>query len=332
MKPTSIVFIVISAILIISGIIVCVIAGGLAKNDGIDLYSDYYDANGNAVTDYDLTGKKLSEINVSLKNVEIEIVGGEDRTHITVENMPVKSYEYWITDGSVNFKTANVLSIFTSLRINESGFGFNGLRHYLALGRYKDKAAKITVHVSSSLALEAINVEIENGSVTVISVDPSTEIDISTGNGNITLEDVYSPGKCRVKCDVGDVTFNNCFIGSTSADVLDSGDLTCRVRSQYSFALKTVSGSVFIEDENAGKEYSGLYPEVAPEPEKTDDKEKTPETNDKKDDVKEVDPSDTGPVDVETLPEPEARKTFEGTMYFVGRAASGNIKISFNQE
>ena len=43
MKPRSIIFLIVAAVLIVAGIIVCAVGSAGAKSDGIDIYSYSYD-------------------------------------------------------------------------------------------------------------------------------------------------------------------------------------------------------------------------------------------------------------------------------------------------
>ncbi|MBQ7161153.1 MAG: DUF4097 family beta strand repeat protein [Clostridia bacterium] len=337
MKPTSIIFLILSAILIISGIIICVIAGVIAKNDGIELYVDYMDDAGNAVVEHDLSGKKATDVKIDIKRADVAIITGADRSYIKVENYPTKAYDYWVTDGSINIKDANALSIFTSIRINESGFGFTGLRHYLALGRYKDMPRRVTIYLTKGSILNSVDISVKNGSVTIDGLQVRTDCALAVGEGDVKLTDLTSPGTVKVTCGTGNIIFDKCMMSDTNAEVTEKGDIECEIDMQYSFALKCVSGGVYLDSVKSGSDFSGNYPaealerKEAPEPEdtaepadsgsaedtnKADDKKEETKKDDKKDDKKDGKKDDPSSGEVEAA-----------SRMFVGRVKLGDIKI-----
>ena len=356
MKPTSIIFLILSAILIVSGIIVCVVAGAIAKSDNIELYVDYIDDNGNAVVEYDLSGKKVSDVNIVLKRANINVIGDSEKTYVEIDNYPTKAYDYVVSDGTISMKDANLFSIFSSFRINESGFGFTGLRHYLALGKYKDMPRSVNVHLAKGSILHSINISVEEGDVTLSGVDLRAECTVTVGQGNAYLDDVTCPDILKVTCETGDISFNRCMVASTNADVTEKGNITCGIDMQYSFAVRSLSGGVYLDSVNNGSDFSGLYPTYAferqehkeepddtAEPAETGESGETAQTeettaestsDDKKDDTSD---ETTDEKDAETTAaEPETTEPEEeisiSQRLFVGRVKLGDIKIEIINE
>ncbi len=332
MKPTSIIFLILSVILIISGVIICVIAGALAKNDGIELYVDYYDDNGNAVVEHDLTGKKPSEIKIDLDKAYVSVIGGAEKSYVKVENYPTKAYDYWVTDGSVNMKDAGILSIFTSIRINEAGFGFNGLRHYLALGKYKGMQRRVTVFLAKETILNTIDISVKEGGVKLSGVEVRSDCKINIVSGDANIVDLTAPGTTEITCENGNITFDKCLMTSAKAEITEKGDIECLIDMQYSFALKCVSGGVYLDSIKSGSDYSGLYPadplerkEPVKEP---DDTEKPADTD------KPAEPAETDDKPGENAPggEGETGDVSDVHRMFVCRVKLGDIKIKTANE
>ena len=260
MKPTSVIFLILAAILIVSGVIVCFIANGIAKNDGVELFCDYVDGTGNAVTEYDISGKKITRINIDLKDVDVNVVGNSAKTFIKVENYPNKAYEYWVTDGTINFKPAGILSIFTSFRINESGFGFNGLRHYLGLGKYKDMQKTITIYLSPDDQMTSIDVNVRSGNVKISDLSVFSSCKVNVTSGKITLDRVGGNAEAEITCASGGLVFEGCTLKNTVANVTESGTIDCLLSIQHSFTLKCDTGNVYLDSSKCGTEYYGVYP------------------------------------------------------------------------
>lgn len=335
MKPTSIVFLILSAILIVSGIIICFIAGGIAKNDNVELYVDYIDDAGNAVIEQDLSGKKLSDLSINIKEADISIVGNSAKSYVKIENIPTKAYDFWITDGVLTIKDANLLSVFSSFRISESGFGFTGLRHYLALGKYKGMPRKITVYLERGKTLSTLDITLEKGEISFTDIEVRSALSVDSSEGGISLNNLTSPGVVKISCGTGDIKFDKCMMSSANAEIKEKGSIECLIDMQYSFALKCVSGGVYLDSVKAGSDYSGLYPAEALErkinvddPDETEENGESAETKDNKDssDKKDNDKKDKKDKDEKEDEEEPAPRMF------VGRVNLGDIKVTVDGE
>lgn len=263
MKPTSVIFIIISGVLILAGVIVCCVAGFMASGQDIELYCDYVDETGNAVTEHEINGKNLSSINIDVEKAIVNIYGNSPKSYVKVENYPDKAYDLWLTAGDLNIEDADANSIFSSLRINESGFGFDGLRHYLALGKYKNKDRVINIYLSEKDNLSDIKIDLESGNVFMKDFNVSASLDIDVDDGNVTLQNITSDGKANIHGENSVFTFDCCDIFDTIADISETGTINCILKLQHIFTLNcTSSGNVYLDDVKANAEFSGVYPEV----------------------------------------------------------------------
>ncbi len=261
MKPTSVIFLILAAILIVGGIVLCFVAGGIASGADVELFCDYLDENGNAVTEHDIAGKSLSSITIDLDNAIVNVIGGAEKSFIKVENFPDKAYEFWLTAGEINFRDTDAMSIFSSFRINESGFGFDGLRHYLALNKYKDKPSVINIYIAATENITDININVENGEINISSLDVSSEINASVDDGKITLDNVNSTGKANITAENATLSFLSCDISDTIANISESGTINCEIKLQHVFTLNCASsGNVYLDSVKANADYSGVYP------------------------------------------------------------------------
>lgn len=261
MKPTSVIFLILAAILVIAGLVLCLVSGAMASGADIELFCDYVDENGNAVTEHDISGKSVSAIKIDLDSAIINIHGGSEKSYVKVENFPDKAYEFWLTAGELNFKDTHALSIFSSFRINESGFGFDGLRHYLALNKYEDKDNVIDIYLSAKDNITTLDIDVDEGEVNVYDLSVLTEINLNVNDGKINLVSVNSAGKANVTGNNATLSFDGCNIADTVANVKENGTINCNVILQHVFTLDCVSsGNVYLDSVKANAQYSGVYP------------------------------------------------------------------------
>ena len=261
MRSASIISLILAAVLIVVGVIICVIAGNMASKDpSLDLYADRIDADGDAVNVYSLEGKNAKNIVIDLKRAHVNVIGGADRSRVEVVNYPSKAYDYWVSDGTVHIKDATVWSIFTNIRISESGFGFTGLRHYLNLGAYKDKVRVINIYLSAGDRLSAVDIDLDNGDVSLSDISPLTTCDVAVANGSVSMVNVTGEGKATVSAGTGGIEMVHCRVKESVLSITGQGDITAKIDYQHSFTLETLGGEIKLDGESVGGQYSGVYP------------------------------------------------------------------------
>ena len=74
MKPRSIIFLIVAAVLIVAGIIVCAVGSAGAKSDGIDIYSYSYDENDRTVTEVDISNEAIGKISLELGSCSVRMI------------------------------------------------------------------------------------------------------------------------------------------------------------------------------------------------------------------------------------------------------------------
>ena len=74
MKPTSIIFLVVSVLLIVGGIITCAIAKDIAITDGYTLFNDA--EGGGTYVRHDFQASGIMKVEMNVTDAEINIYGG----------------------------------------------------------------------------------------------------------------------------------------------------------------------------------------------------------------------------------------------------------------
>ena len=93
MKPTSIIFIIVTIILACAGVLMCISAENMAKDQGIALFKQEHDGNNNYVETYDdIDEASLKKLVISLKNADINVYGGAEKSRIELINFSDNSY------------------------------------------------------------------------------------------------------------------------------------------------------------------------------------------------------------------------------------------------
>ena len=81
MKPTSIIFLIVSVALALAGLVTMRIAEGIGVREGIQVVADTTD-DGDSVFTYDFSEDSIGKISVSVGTADINIIGGADKPYI----------------------------------------------------------------------------------------------------------------------------------------------------------------------------------------------------------------------------------------------------------
>ncbi len=158
MKPTSIIFLVFSLLLIVGGIITCSTAENIAEKDGVKLFNDSVDG-----------GTYVKET-VSESITKLELVFTDATVNMFYEDELDKSYVEFINfrDGLYTLTTTGQILSFdeipnlNSLIHFSSGFSFKGLRGLLRTRTLNLGPKSINVHIAPGNELKILSLSCDN--------------------------------------------------------------------------------------------------------------------------------------------------------------------------
>ena len=263
MKPTSIIFMILAAVLIVVGVVVCFVGGSMTGNDN-PLLCDAVDAEGNEITTHTLTEFDLTDIEIDIKNAEVNIIGQSTSNYIEFKNINTVTYDFVINKHKLNLETVNPFNISSMVKFRENEGGFGGLRHYLYLGRYKDKVSQINIYVTPETSLGSIKIRVENGDITVKNMISDTEYELKAIKGNVVYEKTNTASALTVNVKKGNFTFGSSDVNNLDFTI-ENGNGKFTLDKQYNFSCQCESGKIYLDDENIGDSYAGVYPEMITE-------------------------------------------------------------------
>ena len=260
MKPTSIIFIILAAILVFVGVIVCVVGGIMANAQDIELICDKTDADGNDVVTQSLSEFGLTDINIDIKNVDVNIIGQSVESYIEFKNINAVTYDFTINKQKLNLNSANPFDVASIVKFRENDGGFAGLRHYLYLNKYKKDISEVNIYILPGQDIKNIKINTNGGDITVKNMIGDTAYQLSAVNGNLVFENTNTDGDLAVDVKKGNFTFNASNAGSVDFTV-ENGNGKFALSGQYNFSCQCESGKIYLDDENVGDSYVGAYPE-----------------------------------------------------------------------
>ena len=187
MKPRSIIFLIVAAVLIVAGIIVCAVGSAGAKSDGIDIYSYSYDENDRTVTEVDISNEAIGKISLELGSCSVRIEGGGDRP--TVKLVGFEKYRYSLSTTGSELKIKDGFGPTALIGMSSDGISFDGMRYlfpFVSRGIHSHaETREVIISLPDKLAVRKISINVERGDVTLDSLSGKADIVINVGEGNI---------------------------------------------------------------------------------------------------------------------------------------------------
>ena len=257
-KPTSIIFLIVSAVLVVSGVIMCFVGYGIAKDRDISAFSGYVDDEGNSLNSIDFSGKTIKNISLEFEDCDVYIIGNYSKSGAETVNFAASEYEYSLTNNEFSVNDANIFSIF---HITESGSNFSGIRHYFISPFLLNDSKAIRIFLSDDQkSISKFNIRVKNGNVNFENISLNSNYFLNVENGNISLSHIKTSGTCDIQVKNGNIILKSNDITGTKAYITENGNINCDVNTQYSFSCKCEKGIVSLDSQNIGAEYQGVYP------------------------------------------------------------------------
>lgn len=251
MKPTSIIFIILSAVLIVVGVITCVVSASSANSKGIELICDTVDKDGNAVTTDDLSEYDIINFEIKMKEVDINIIGGSESSYIEFVNLNPAIYNYKFNNGKLELENNNPFDLLAGFSIRGNS-AFSGLRSYLYLNKYEDVDSWINIYVKDSSAIEKFTLTLTDGEVTVKNIAVNSAYNLKVTGGNIKFENAESSRESNIIIKNGNLEYVSSALSKLNFEV-NKGNADFKCSRQCRLDLSCNIGSINMAGENMGE-------------------------------------------------------------------------------
>ncbi len=190
MKLSSWIFLVISALLIVSGIFLCNYARATAPNDeAIDGYTT--NENGQSYTELDYSEQRISNITLALSDCDVEIIGGAEEAKVELIGFKPNSYIGNMTNKTI--KVSNQISIMDYISLDGSGVSFAGVWRTLLSFLDSDEIKsdpKVIVHVPDDQKIKQFNITVTGSNLSVVNLSGNSEINLVATKSEVGLNKV----------------------------------------------------------------------------------------------------------------------------------------------
>lgn len=256
MKPTSIIFLIVSVVLIAAGLATCFIATNMAEADGIALYAHTLDENKNSIFTSDINEKGITKIEIKVDNCNVNVIGDAETSKIELVNFTEGMYSFNVTGKIVTLdETPNIAAM---LKFWENGFKFKGMRHIIRLTSNQSsdggKEKAVNIYLTKAEAVKIMNITVSKGNVDVDSMYSQTDYSLAIESGTASFLSVKTTSTVTVTGKECDINVAQSLLRNLNTEI-DSGNIICNTYTFSNVQINLNSGRVFIEATRDLKNY-----------------------------------------------------------------------------
>lgn len=210
MKLSSIVSLILGAIAIIVGLIICQSAEAEAIANGYNLHQPVYDENGDIVKEFSFAVQDdihVSKIEVELSGANVYVIGGADESKVVVRNMHGGTYSCKVSNKVISITNKMDLSTFVDAAAN---IEFNGIRQLFDINNFKKRQPEVYIYLNyTTEEIKQISFNVTNCIVNVQNIEGSLDLRVDAENSTLSFADFITDSSIDCELIKSNVTFTN---------------------------------------------------------------------------------------------------------------------------
>ena len=219
MKPTSVIFLIVSILLACVGFLLCITASSLATEQGIGLFTQIGDEDDNYVATQTFTEEDLKKIVVKVSNVNVNIIGGAEKSKVELVNFMNNSYT--VQAGRSTLQITDNSGITGIIDLENFKINFGGFRDYLHyifdyIEGNEQKVQTLNVYLTEAADLVNFNITVGDGDITLSNLQIDCDYKIVLANGVVEIDGVTTDSSVQIESTVS----SNIGIKNTVTDEL----------------------------------------------------------------------------------------------------------------
>ncbi len=251
MKPTSLIFLALAAVLIFTGWFTCSIASTMADAQGISIYEQSRNKKGDIVYVYNLSDQKLSKLSLNFTDVDVTIVGSAKSSYVELKNFEAYDYSVKLSGGTVTVD-GTISGISSFIDMSGGGLRFKGLRYFFADKPLKGHKRSVTIYLSDVSSLKTLNLTLRNGNITLKNIwNETVDYNITVSEGNATFDQVVTTSIINANVSAGNITVSNTKAKTFNAGIVGGSlnvDTTNYAAEFLSYNVKTANSTLTYND------------------------------------------------------------------------------------
>ncbi len=251
MKPTSLIFLALAAVLLFSGWFTCSIATSMADAQGVKIFEQKTDRKGDTVYVYNLSEDQLTKLSLNFDDVDVSIVGSAKSSYVELRNFDPYDYSTTLTGGTVTVD-GTVGGLSSLIDMSGGGLRFKGLRYFFADKPAVGHKRSVTIYISDVSSLKTLNLTLKKGNVTLENIYNTTvDYNINVTEGNLILNTVQTESVMNLRVNAGDLTVTNSKFTTMNTDIVGGNmtiDMTLYAAEFVSYNVKTENSALTHND------------------------------------------------------------------------------------
>lgn len=216
MKPTSIIFLIVSLVVVLLGFATVGVANGLAASQDVELGMPAAE-DGNYYAEPEFDPETVGKISVALGEATVNVIGGAEKSYIELINFTEGMYASSSSNRVFTLNDSTELSSFSSIISMVSGF--KGLRTFVDYFGMRNLERTVNIYLCDDYPVNAIEISLEKGIVNIKNNRTLTDYYVDIESGELNMIDVGTTSVAKVEVKSGDVYLDDCDIEQMSVAV-----------------------------------------------------------------------------------------------------------------
>ena len=252
MKPVSWIFLIVSVILIVVGVLMCSIATLQAKKQDVSLF-DTETVDGEPGKVYDFSEDTINKLQVEVNDCDVNIICGAEESKAIMKNFSSAGYVCEVENRTLVIE--DTVNLFDVKNIIETGnIRFKGFRYYLRDRKVITGRKSLDVYISDKFDIKIIDITVKSGDVKITGYENNTDYTVKITKGNLVATDIVTASEVTATIGNGTATLDNITAKTVNVS-LDEGNINA-VLAANEITADTKKGSVNIESKINLSEYS----------------------------------------------------------------------------
>lgn len=253
MKKTSIVSLILSAVIIITGIIIMSRGSSKAEAEGIELFKQTATEDGDLIEKIELDGQTISKINISMGNTDIKVLGSADKSYIEIVNFYALEYTSYVSNNVLTVENDFITTLLNQFENGDLSFG--GFRNYLRLKSHNDHK-QINIYLSSDMSVKIFDMKIKSGQIEINNIANAADYKIKATDADIYLKNTPDSSSVSFDVEKGKVVVDSTSAPSINIKMGDGNvNLTTPADKAFNYRIKSEMGKVIVGGQNLGNAY-----------------------------------------------------------------------------
>lgn len=210
MKLSSIVSLILGAIAIIVGLVICSSAESEALANGYNLHQPIYDENGDIEKEYSFAVEdevNVSKIEVELEGANVYVIGGSEKSKVVVRNMYGGTYSCNVSNKVISVTNKMDLSTLVDAAAN---IEFNGIRQIFDINNFKKRQPEVYIYLNyTSEQIKQISFNVKDCIVNVQNIEGSLDLRVEAESSTLNFADFITDSSIDCELIKSTATFTN---------------------------------------------------------------------------------------------------------------------------